>query len=273
MYLTIILYLFIPLHVLCFNSEFLLFENFELTRKSFIEEQSVFRHMADTRKKLNDTVNHLSDNSDTVTNEFQSTIKMGQNSSNKHRIIKQAFIQGLIQNKSTKSMRTRIWEDFYAQYRIVKKKYNFTYSYEKVYKGSEKLEIVKSALRGVLMLRETFEQNITDFSKGHLCLKNIMYNSSRRIDSLKLEDIAAMSKIAFNQFNYYDSAIEYLKAAINIFYNEIGKRSDYVYRTLDELLSFMKKNYPSFHNEMLSKMDISVGIDWKLYPVMVDEGI
>ena len=123
------------------------------------------------------------------------------------------------------------------------------------------------------MLRETFEQNITDFSKGHLCLKNIMYNSSRQIDSLKLEDIAAMSKIAFNQFNYYDSAIEYLKAAINIFYNEIGKRNDYVYRTIDELLSFMKKNYPSFHNEMLSKMDISVGIDWKLYPVMVDEGI
>lgn len=229
--------------------------------------------MADARKKFNDVVNHLSDNNDAVTDGFQSTITMEQNNSNKNRIMRQAFIQGLEQKGSTKSTRTRIWKDFFAQYRTVRKKYNFTYSYEKVYKGLEKLDIVKSALRGVLMLRETFEQNIADFSKGHVCLKDIMYNSSRHIDSLKLEDIAAMSKIAFNQFNYYDSAIEYLKDAIKIFYNEVGKRSDYVYRTLDEILLFMKKNYPSYHNEMLSKMDISVGIDWKLYPVMVNEGI
>ena len=169
--------------------------------------------------------------------------------SNKNRIMKQEIIQGINHKDGSEFTKYRVIRYFLNQYRSMKMKHNFTYTYETEYNEVEKINIVKSALSGVLLLRETFEQNITDFSKGHLCLKNIMYNSSRQIDSLKLEDIAAMSKIAFNQFNYYDSAIEYLKAAINIFYNEIGKRNDYVYRTIDELLSFMKKNYPSFHNE------------------------
>ena len=180
---------------------------------------------------------------------------------------------GHVHRDNSECTKNRIREYLYNRHHPMETKYNVTFSYETVYEEIEKIDIVKSALSGVLLLRETFEQNITDFSKGHLCLKNIIFNNSRAMDSLKLEDLAVMSKIAFNQFNYYDSAIEYLKAATLMFYNDSEKGSAIFSTTMEELLLLMKKNYPSYHNEMLSKMDISVGIDWKLYPVMVDEGI
>ena len=253
------------------NLDFLLFENFELTRKSFVEEQSVFEHMAKARNIFHDKVINLNYNNKTSV--LEPMVKMEPKTSNKNRIMKQEIIHGLIHRENSGYTKYRIREFLYKRYRPMKMKYNFTYSYETVYQEIEKIDIVKSALSGVILLRETFEQNITDFSKGDLCIKNNMFSSSRGIDSLTFEDLAAMSKIAFNQFNYYDSAIEYLKAATSMFYNEIGKRSSSISTIIEEILLSMKKNYPSYHNEMLSKMDISVGIDWKMYPVMVNEGI
>ena len=270
MYITLLIHLLIPLNVLCFDVDFLLFENFELTKKSFVEEQSVFKSMTKVRNILNDAEVNLNNNN--KASGFESTIKMEAKTSNKNRILKQEIIQRINHRDGSESTKYRDRQYFFNQYRSMKMKHNFTYTYETAYKELEKISIVKSALSGVLLLRETFEQNIIDFSKGDLCLKNTTFSSTRQIDSLKIEDLATMSKIAFNQFNYYDSAIEYLKAATLMFYNEIGSMSASVSRTIEELLILMKRNYPSYHNEMLSKMDNSVGINWKLYPVMVDEG-
>ena len=74
--------LFIPLNVLCLNLDFLLFENFELTKKSFVEEQSVFKHMAKARNIYHDTVTDLNNRNETSC--FESIIKMEPKSSKKN---------------------------------------------------------------------------------------------------------------------------------------------------------------------------------------------
>ena len=85
MYITILIHLLIPLNVLCFDVDFLLFENFELTKKSFVEEQSVFKSMAMVRNILNDAEIHLNNNNET--SGFESIIKMEAKTSNKNRIM------------------------------------------------------------------------------------------------------------------------------------------------------------------------------------------
>jgi len=88
---------------------------------------------------------------------------------------------------------------------------------------------------------------------------------------LNPEDMAVMSKLAYNDFNYYDSAIEYLKTAFDMLRSVREDKIFFRSKQLKDQLLKMKKTYPSYHNELLEKHKRSIGNGWKLYPYKVDE--
>ena len=150
----------------------------------------------------------------------------------------------------------------------MKDNFNLVFDIENVYKHST-LEIINGALKGLIMLQETYEQDIKDFSQGHLYLKNVIYRTSREIDSLQPDDLAAMSSLAFNHYNWYDNSLIYLKESLSAYssLSPTQPRDD-----LDIYLLAMKNYYSSYHNELYTKKKNIVGSDWKLYPYLVDKG-
>ena len=124
------------------------------------------------------------------------------------------------------------------------------------------------------MLEDTYAQDIKNFSRGELNVKSDVAIKTRSMDSLQVQDLVSMSGIAFNDLHWYDASIRYLKEAINMFVSTSRNpyRSSFFNSFLYESLISLKKWYPSYHNEMLDKMDNPIGLDYKLFPLMVNEG-
>ena len=271
MYIGIITWVFLSSHISCMKHDYLLFENFELTKKTFHEEQTNFRIWEEKRNQLRKVVFELG-----TLNEFdinvQSILQSKKRISDISKIMPQVAVNVFQTSDGQAREQQYIRKETFIYNSFVRKQHNHTFSYQEVYKDWKMIEVVKAALRGLLMLRETFDQNITDFSTGHFSVKTRLFTFTRQIDSLTPEDIASLSKLAFNEFNYYDSAIEYLKSALDMLRNTIGKKHNVNSKKLEEQLSSMRNTYPTYHNELLEKHKNPIGPDWKLYPYKVDEG-
>ena len=122
------------------------------------------------------------------------------------------------------------------------------------------------------MLQATYNQDMQEYSKGHLSYKNRLMQTSRKTDSLKPEDLVTLSTIALNDFNWIDNAITYLKAAIHKYYSISTESDNNQSDDFEQLLLAMKKHYSIYHNEMLAKKDNPIGPEWKLHPYIVDSG-
>ena len=133
-------------------------------------------------------------------------------------------------------------------------------------------QIIDGALKGIIMLQETYDLEIKEFSKGHLHLKDRHMNTSRSIDSLQPDDIASMSIVAFNIYKWYDNSISYLKESIDLFNTHLKQRR-LLSNKLPSLLLKMKEEFSTYHNEMLHKKQSFIGPNWRLYPYMVDKGL
>ena len=130
-----------------------------------------------------------------------------------------------------------------------------------------------AACAGAIMLQETYDQDIAEFSKGHLHIKSDAVKSLRKIDTLKLEDLLVMSNVAFNYYKWYDTALKYLKEAINMFYSYSESNSSIdQHPDIESRLVSMKKEYPLYHNDMFDKKENFIGPDWKMFPHKVDIG-
>ena len=107
----------------------------------------------------------------------------------------------------------------------------------------------------------------------HLKSKKFIEHSSRKIDSLQPDDLAAMSTLAFEYYKWYDNSLIYLKEALESYYclsNE--QRREMPTEDFEKSLLMMKKHYTSYHNQLLQKKDNILGDSWKLYPYPVDKG-
>ena len=137
------------------------------------------------------------------------------------------------------------------------------------------MDIIKGGLRGLIMLQETFEQDIQWFSKGHLRLKSNIDLSSRNVDSLKPDDLAVMSTLAFDFYKWYDNSLRYLKDALQSFYSipYEKKITGRVIGGLEKYLLEMKLHYSAYHNQLWRRKNNILGNGWKLYPDIVVEGI
>ena len=253
--------------------EYYLFENFEMTKDCFIKEQGINEALQINRQNLYHKMEALS-HSIYISQEPSSAI--GSNTQKLHAQNfhdKLKFTFRLMFNKY-QFRKLSIWSNFYSLYLKVKDDFNFLFDFEKVYKRST-LEIMDGALKGLVMLQETYEQDIKDFSKGHLHLKNkdIIEHISRKIDSLQPDDLAAMSTLAFEYYKWYDNSLIYLKEAFESYYSLSNEqRREMPTEDFEKSLLMMKKHYTSYHNQLLQKKDNILGDSWKLYPYPVDKG-
>ena len=255
------------LNVNCSKIDFLLFENYDLTKTSFIEEQEIHKNLRKIRQNLNFQKHKLYQNKSFVCRQ-----QCGADQNNISHYSK-SFKANLIE-RIKNSLHTGTFHfDHKNEIYITNELKNIdNFSYEEVYQTVEKTNILKAALKGVIMLRETYVPNIEHFASGNLSLKNGKLLSSRLIDSLSHLDLAMLSKIAFNEFNWFDSAIEWLKVAIKMYYKIRGSVTANYGIIVEDLLFSMRSKYSLYHNEMASKVDNPVGPDWKIYPYLVDEG-
>ena len=253
--------------------EYYLFENFEMTKDCFIKEQGINKALQINRQNLYHKMEALS-HSIYISQEPSSAI--GSNTQKFHAQNfhdKLKFTFRLMFNKY-QFRKLSIWSNFYSLYLKVKDDFNFLFDFEKVYKRST-LEIMDGALKGLVMLQETYEQDIKDFSKGHLHLNNkdIIEHISRKIDSLQPDDLAAMSTLAFEYYKWYDNSLIYLKEAFESYYSLSNEqRREMPTEDFEKSLLMMKKHYTSYHNQLLQKKDNILGDSWKLYPYPVDKG-
>ena len=253
--------LFHPLTILCSRYDYLAFENFELTKSNFLLEQEVVRNLQHTRNILHQQLSDLKQANENIVTPNNSVIDITKERKN---VVPNIYIS---QHKSCSPL-----NGFYNIYKQIKAKYNKPYPYKALYSISAQ-DLLIAACKGVIMLQETYDQNITEFSKGHLRIKSDLDKSSRMVDSLRMEDLMAMSNVAFNFYKWYDTALKYLKRAIHIFPSTLKKNSvNTQHLEIENKLSSMKREYPLYHNDMFDKKTNFIGPDWKMYPNKVDMG-
>ena len=258
-YILKILLLF-PLTIFCSRYDYLAFENFELTKSNFLMEQEVVRNLQHTRNILHQQLYHLKQTTENIVIPNNSVIDIRKE---RKKVAPNFYIS---QDKRSSPL-----NELYNRYKEYKK-YDKLYPYKALYSISAQ-DLLIAACKGIIMLQETYDQNITEFSKGHLRIKSDFDKSSRMIDSLRIEDLMAISNVAFNFYKWYDTAIKYLKEAIHMFSSSLKKNSvNMQHLEIENKLSSMKREYPLYHNDMFDKKTNFIGPDWKMYPNTVDLG-
>ena len=270
---TVVLISLLPV-IISEKYQYYLFENFEMTKNCFVKEQGINKALQINRQNLHHKMDALSQR---IYIDQEPSSIIGSNtqklySQNFHD--KLEFTLRLMYNRY--QFRTlSVWSNFHSLYIKVKDNFNFLFDFEKVYQRSTQ-EIMDGSLKGLVMLQETYEQDIKDFSKGHLHLKNknTIERTSRNIDSLQPDDLAAMSTLAFDDYKWYDNSLTYLRAALESYYSlSYEQRREMPTEDFEKTLLWMKKHYTSYHNQLLQKKDNILGESWKLYPYPVDTGL
>ena len=139
-------------------------------------------------------------------------------------------------------------------------------------------ELLGGALRGVIILHETYGLNLERFIQGEL-LDNNALSTSRKTDSLKKDDLALMAVEAF-KMDWYDSSIKYINSSTSSYHQHLSdkNRSNYNFPKLEEISLEIRRHYAKHHNNLLVQSKtttdlLSEGIQWKLFPNVVDEGL
>ena len=262
---------------MCSNYDYLLFENFELTKQTFVEEQNIFQKVRSIRNILNFKVGTLDIKSTyvcTTLHDFKCKYEQSR-SYDKFSIIR-TFNKLKPNEKSiiNSSPDTRNLESAHLWHRDVRNNSNYNFGFEKVYRSISGTKILIAALKGLIMLQDTYGEDIKYFSKGDLSLKSTGVSLPRTVDALRAEDLISMSGVSFNDLQWYDASIRYLKEAIDVFISttRVPYRSILTENLIHECLYLMKALYPVHHNEMLNKRDNPIGMDYKLFPLMINEG-
>ena len=138
-------------------------------------------------------------------------------------------------------------------------------------------ELLGGALRGVIILHETYGLNLERFIQGEL-LDNNALTKSRETDSLKKDDLALMAVEAF-KMDWYDSSIKYINSSTSSYHQHLSdeNRSNDNFSKLDEISLEIRRQYTKHHNKLFVQSKtttdlLSEGIQWKLFPNVVDEG-
>ena len=266
---VISLMLFLSDTVVCSRYDYLLFENFELMKKSFVKEQQLVKNLHKIRHEMYQLMSALNSNindnfkPDDYGNADMKTVETSENDI-------YFRLKDISKSNSYRNIFLQNAENM--KYPYIQQKFNDIFDYENSYQFKTK-DILNSALKGVIMLQETYNQDIKEYSKGTLRFKSVIERNSRNIDSLQPDDLASMSTLAFDHLHWYDNALKYLKASIDMFYSFSKEKRDELPRNLETSLLMMKKQYPVFHNDMLNKKTNIIGPDWKLYSNFANTGL
>ena len=250
--------------------DFLLFENFEYTRMLFIGEQETIRELQLNRRYLYQKMDYLNDR---IYNNPVTPHRLGTELSKTQLAMLDNSLgfQLKMVSDCLNSSRLSTFVISNQKYNDFKTWYNYDFSFGHL-AGTFVSTIMESAIKGLVMLQETYDQDITNFSRGHLHLKSGVDRNTRRMDSLQVDDLASMSTMAFNHYKWYDTGIRYLKTAIGLFESLSLEERKELPSNLEESLLLMKKQYPAYHNGLLNKKKNIIGPGWKLSPYLIDTG-
>ena len=247
--------------------DYLFFENFELSKDLFVKEQNLVRELTISRQNLYNNIKALTSGIDNISQHYPDSYPGDISGNEKWLNLEIRNIRSRLDVTTMSPPGTE-----YLMYNNTKNERNLFSNIENMYNQPEAL-IVEAAAKGVIMLQETYEQNITEYLKGHLRLKSGIKRNGRSIDSLKVDDLASMSTIAFDHYKWYDTSLKYLKEAFNLFYSLTFEEQRMLPHNLEESLIKMKKQYPKYHNDLVVKKTNQIGPEWKIFPNMVDTGI
>ena len=230
--------------------DYLFFENFELSKDLFVKEQNLVRELMISRQNLYNNIKALTSGIDNISQQHP-VLHPGDINGNEKWL--NLEIRNIRSHLNVTTMSPPGTE--YSMYNNTKSDRNLFSNIENVYNQPETL-IVEAAAKGVIMLQETYEQNITEYLKGHLRLKSGINRNGRSIDSLKVDDLASMSTIAFDHYKWYDNRLKYLKAAFNSFYSLTLEEQRSLPYNLEESLNKMKRRNTKLNNDLVAKKQI-----------------
>ena len=242
----------------------LVFENFELTRTLFIKELDIVSLAFDSRSALQKrlrALNILKSNDHTSRYGWFVDIKKQIGHQFSLHVTK-AF------NDNLSFVNGRALFDHNMSNRCkTKALLHWDFDTEKKY-GYFSHNTIITAARELVRLQETYVQNISLYSKGYLGIKSDVRHIHRMNDTLQVDDLALMSRVAMND----NTALKYLKVALGQLSTPLEKMSFGLHHRLEKTIYKMTKYYPSLHNGMFSKKMNSKGPGWKLFPFIVGQG-
>ena len=255
--------------LMCSRYDYLLFENFELTRAMFLKENEIVKSLEEQRENFPRRIHFLQSELSNIRHlETYSTSKLvpihKQEHANPRRVKK--IYESKILNKQLHNSKVS-----YLMYFNSLHIREYLYSYDDLHNLTAE-EITLASLKGVVMLKESYIQDIKNYSKGNIRWKSGIKSNSRQIDTLQPQDMAAMSSIAFNTFKWHDTGLKCLKGAIDMFYSLAKTDQIKLPRNLEDTLLKMKKYYPTFHNNVFRTRYNIIGPDWKVFPYAVNTG-
>ena len=255
---------FFPLIASCRIYDYEVFEQFEITKAGFITEQEIVSKLNKMRTNLyqkNDAIERAragfmlaKDLGDVHFRNIWLTENLIYFQVN-HVFYKTCFRDNAVLLVSL--------EDKWAKCRRAVNNLNFGYNV-----STEK--IINGAVKGIIMLSETYKLDINAFSKGYLNLRKGTENNSRQIDSLKSDDLASMSVTAF-EIQWYHAGLKYLNESIRVF----NKLSNEQRRELpDDFENTLHKTrvYEEYYHRMLMKKEKNADDNTKLSSGTAGEG-
>ena len=244
-----------------------MFENFESTKSSFLKEQEFVKQLKNIRKSLNHKLEKLE-----VNENKNSNLKNNTSIYSEIEASLKPNVFTSLENPPSSDIEIPFLNEHYTIHSTSKKYYQDVFNHTLGFGDVENKEIMRAALQGLIMLQETYELDMQEYSKGQIRYKNQITKSYRNMDSLNTEDLVTLSTIALNDFNWADNAITYLRAAIDTFNSIPTKEKTNQSDGFEKSLITMKNHLTVYHIEMLAKKDNPFGPDWKLHPYLIDPG-
>ena len=119
-------------------------------------------------------------------------------------------------------------------------------------------EIIKGARKGMIVLQETYNQNISNFSKGNLNIKLNVQHRPRAADSLELDDLTAISVLTFTMFKWYDNSLLYLKEAISTVKEGMTFRDGATRQKIEKSLLTIFQDIQNYQNKLQTQTNSTV---------------
>ena len=133
--------------------------------------------------------------------------------------------------------------------------------------NSSSTEILKNALKGILMLQMTYKWNLTKLTNAEVPIEEekVTPHTKMKHEQLIAQDLIALGKQAF-MYGWYDTSILFLLEAYNML---VGKKdTSQQFESSRQILT----SAVAYHNRMLLEYGYNVGERWKAFDYLVHIG-
>ena len=220
---------------------YLLFEHFEWTKTSFLEEQDMVKML---KRLLIDL--RLAEKS--INNSNSNALWHCKTSCLRHYLFKDFHVSHIKKNISiVKAFLTL------KKHRLIS--HNARHQPSNFLNGIDimAIDILNGASKGIVTLQETYDINITQFSKGNVYTEETIDKCFRKVDGLQPDDLVNIASIAFVVFKWYTSALSFLLEAISAFNAALPNGGSGIQLKIKAQLLELLSGYNDYHNLIMGK--------------------